>query len=318
VSQPIFVGLNPWLPAPLSRSAWWTKPVRAERLAIFRIGLALVLLADILVWYLPHVTDFFGSESLGSPEVFADRGWLPNWHWSLFRGITSPFALHLIVWGWAVAALGLLLGVQARLCALICWAISISFLNLNFYVHNAGDTIRIIGLFYLMLSPCGAVWSLAPVSPPIENRQSKIENPSGPVYISPWPLRLLFLQLVAIVFFAGLQKTAAPAWRSGEALHYFLADLNLARWPAGQAYLPLALTRAATWFVLAWEIALPLLVLLPMTRVPALVMGVLFHVGLALTVELGPFQFYALCLYLPLLPWERLTDRRTSAPARAT
>jgi hypothetical protein len=138
------------------------------------------------------------------------------------------------------------------------------------------------------------------------------------VYLSPWPLRLLFLQLVAIIFFAGLQKTAAPAWRNGDALHYFLADLNLARWPAGQLHLPFWLTQFGTWFVLGWEISFPLLVLLPMTRVLALVLAVLFHLGLALTVELGPFQFYALCLYLPLLPWERLTAPPSRVPGTST
>ena len=42
------------------------------------------------------------------------------------------------------------------------------------------------------------------------------------------------------------------------------------------------------------------------TRLAALLMGVAFHVGIGLTMELGVFAPYMLCLYVPLLPWERL------------
>src|ERR1700686_3715834 len=40
------VGVVPWLPWPLSAWGWWTEPVRAERLALLRIGVALCLIAD--------------------------------------------------------------------------------------------------------------------------------------------------------------------------------------------------------------------------------------------------------------------------------
>ena len=67
------VGLSPWLPGWLGRSAWWSEPVRAERLAAFRIGMGAMLLLDIFWTYLPRASEFFGPGSLGSPEVFAAR-----------------------------------------------------------------------------------------------------------------------------------------------------------------------------------------------------------------------------------------------------
>jgi hypothetical protein len=45
--------------------------------------------------------------------------------------------------------------------------------------------------------------------------------------------------------------------------------------------------------------------MVPGTRTAALWLGVLFHVGTGLQLELGMFWLYALCLYLPLVPWER-------------
>ncbi len=79
MSERTFVGVNPWLPWPLSGWRWWTEPVRAERLAVLRIALGLVLLWDILWNYLPHAADFFGARSLGSPEMFDYLAEAPRW-----------------------------------------------------------------------------------------------------------------------------------------------------------------------------------------------------------------------------------------------
>ena len=57
MAEPPVTGVNPWLPWPLPRWPWWTRPVRAERLAALRVGVGLVLLIDVLGHYLPRATD---------------------------------------------------------------------------------------------------------------------------------------------------------------------------------------------------------------------------------------------------------------------
>src|SRR5262245_63341779 len=63
------VGTRPWLPWPFCGWQWWTEPVRAERLAAVRIGLALVILFDIATSYAPHVVDYFAGDWFGGPQV---------------------------------------------------------------------------------------------------------------------------------------------------------------------------------------------------------------------------------------------------------
>src|SRR5438093_742176 len=92
------VGLSPWFPWPLSRWSWLNEPIRAERLAAFRIGMGLALFLDVLIMYLPRADDFFGLTSLGSPEVFAAVG-QPYWRWSLLRGVEN----HLVIKGFLIA-----------------------------------------------------------------------------------------------------------------------------------------------------------------------------------------------------------------------
>ena len=70
-----------------------------------------------------------------------------------------------------------------------------------------------------------------------------------------------------------------------------------------------------TWAVLVWEAGFPLLVSLRWTRTVTLLFGVLFHLGIGLSLELGGFAFYMMCLYLPLVPWERFADRQRKTTA---
>ena len=293
------VGLQPWLPSLLARSSWWTKPIRAERLAALRIGMGAMLLLDVLWLYLPRAGDFFGAGSLGSPEVFAGRLTV-GWRWSLLAGISDPHWLQATLIVWAIAALGLMLGIYPRCCALLAWALAISLQNTNYYLHNSGDNVRQIALFYLMLSPCGAAWSVASWW---QNRNS---NDRRSAFIHPWPVRLLLVQLVAIYFVNGIYKLTGGDWRSGEVMHYVLANVAWTRFSYADLPLPPGSVAAMTWTTLVWELGFPVLMLIPKLRAPTLWLGVLFHLGTAVLLPLGLFPIYMLCLYLPLVPWEAM------------
>jgi hypothetical protein len=309
---PHVIGVTPWLPWPLSRWSWWTEPVRAERLAALRIGFAIVLLVDVVLQYLPNYADFFGAGSLGSPEVFAGRA-QGHWHWSLLRSIEDSRLFLPVLLLWAGSAVLLLVGWWPRVAALVAWILSVSILNLNYYLHNGGDRIRNIVLFYLMLTPCGAVWSLdcffrrRRVNPA---QLAPDPSPCTPVFISPWALRLLFIQLALIYFLNGFYKLVGPHWRAGDVLQSVLGNVQWARWSFAQLPLPHLAIQALTWLVLFWELLFPLLVAMRPFRNLTLWVGVLLHIGLAVSLQLGLFSCYMLCLYLPLVPWERWADRK--------
>jgi hypothetical protein len=112
--------------------------------------------------------------------------------------------------------------------------------------------------------------------------------------------------MTLIYFFNGVYKLMGPGWRDGTVMHYVLHD---AGWSRLSLPLPLWLERCMAWFTMGWELGFPLLVLIPKLRAPTLWIGVLFHIATGLQLELGMFPLYALCFYLPLVPWERWVFR---------
>ncbi len=205
--------------------------------------------------------------------------------------------MAMVVWG--LCAVLLMLGAWTRVAAVTAWLLANSFSNLNPNMFNNGDYVRTTILFYLMLSPCAATWSID------STRARRRGQATGPVWVHPWPLRLLMLQLMLIYSFNGFYKMLGSSWRFGNSLYYVMADLYFTRMAYAQFPVPVSMLRAMSYVVLIWETFFPLLVFVPRIRTFILVIGAAFHVGIGVTLELGPFQAYMLCLYLPLLPWER-------------
>jgi hypothetical protein len=297
MSEPQVVGLRPWFPWPLDRWSWWTEPVRAERLAALRIGVAVVLLVDILFYYHPYARDFFGAGSLGAPEVFSANPSFRDWPWSLLSSIESPLAWQAILIVWAMAALLLGLGIYPRIAAAAAWFIGGSVIYVNPYIFNSGDAVRNLLLFYLMLCPSAAVWS------PWGRDRS-----AGPVYVQAWPLRLIYIQMCLTYCISGLSKLN-PDWLSGVAIYRVMGNVFWARWSSNDFGLPYPATVALTWFTVFWEITFPLFVSWRRTRTATLVLGVLFHLGTGASMRIVLFPANMLCFYLPLLPWERWLEK---------
>jgi hypothetical protein len=227
-------------------------------------------------------------------------------YWSLLKDVQDPAVIRLAMWAWTGAVVGLLLGAATRLSAVATWVLSTSFANINPSIDNAGDTVRGIALFYLMLCPCGAAWSV----------DSWVLGRRRGVLVHPWPLRLLFVQMALIYFANGVHKVVGSDWPRGNSLYFVLADTTLTRFSYAQVTLPYTLTRLMTWLVLSWEVSFPLLMIWRPVRIVALCFGALFHAGIFLSMELGGFGPYMLCLYLPLLPWERWADRQRASGGR--
>src|SRR5581483_2165602 len=114
----------------------------------------------------------------------------------------------------------LTLGLATRPATIVAWALAVTFHNRLPWVLNGGDALFRAGLFYLMLAPSGAAWSLDRWLFPARQ----------PVLVPAWPVRLMQIQLALIYFATGVSKLPAD-WLSGEAVYWVMNDLAVARWP---------------------------------------------------------------------------------------
>ena len=212
---------------------------------------------------------------------------------------------------WAASTFLLLVGLWTKPASILSFALFMSFANINTSLDNAGDTIRGILLFLLMLSPCGAVWSVDRLW-----RRARGDD-AAILLVSPWPICVLLLQMAFIYFCNGVYKLHGESWRDGDSLYYVMHNIALVRFSPAILPMPLWLTQLLTYSVLIWEVGFPLLMFNRWTRIAALLFGVGFHLGIYFSMELGFFVPYALCMYLPFVPWERLVRRLGPSPVRS-
>jgi len=280
-------------------------------LALARIGLGSVLLMDLAIRAMSlqaHYTDagVLPREAIGLS--------LNKWRVCLHLVTGSSFGQALLFLLAAVSALALLLGYRTRVATVLCWVLTFSLQNRNPMVLTGGDTVLRCLLFWACFMPLGARWSL---DCQLSKEKPPEDTTAGTTLVGPG-IAAWMVQVFLVHFFAGVLKSGVE-WRSDFTALYYALEIDQLQLPLGALLLklPLPVLKAMTASVMVAELALPLLLfplLLGLDRwrngirltVVATLIG--FHVGLALTLELGIFPFVnivSLLVFLPSFLWER-------------
>jgi Vitamin K-dependent gamma-carboxylase len=250
-------------------------------------------LLGVAGWQALHESEWIQAVPLiGESAAPLDLDWLLQ-PWD-----GNATALRVCVYVLAAAVFLLLIGCWTHFSALVAWTLFTSFDNLNHYLTDTGEVIRYLLLLYVMIGSTGAAWSVDAWRTRTADRR--------PGYVSPWPVRLMFLQLVIIYFATGVFKISGEAWFEGTSLYRVLACVSLTRFDFASLHLPYWSLQLGTWVVLIWEVTFPFMVLFRWTRIIALLLGAIFHIGIWVTFEIGFFAPYMLCFYVPMLPWEKM------------
>ncbi len=262
-----------------------TLDIRA--LALFRVGLALVVLLDLAVrlstWE-AHYSDF-GVLTAARAAVREPLG-----HWSLYQLWPDGVLLGCMVQ--AAAAIALLVGWKTRAATVVVWLLLVSLHGRNSLVLNGGDHLLRILLFWAAWLPLGAVAAADPQgSPPREVRSV---------------VSFALVAQVCLVYLVTMAMKTDPAWWNGSAagqvlqLDLFTTDLGL--WLREQT----SLHPVLTWMTAIGELLGVALALSPwrnqITRSLAVAGFFVMHLGFGLLLELGMFPWVSICSWLPLIP----------------
>jgi predicted DCC family thiol-disulfide oxidoreductase YuxK len=206
------------------------------------------------------------------------------------------------------ALVTLAVGFYSRTSAIMAWILTMSFNHRAITALNGGDDVAVQLLFYLMIAPAGAAWSIDALwrrMKSYEQPATGFESPeprplAPPVTVPPWSLRLIQIQL-AFIYLSSAVAKMIPGWDSdwltGEAMYWVLGDVTLMRWPYALSPAPLWLCRLLSWCTIAFEATFPILVWWPRVRPWLLGLGVIFHISIWATMEIGWFGPNMICYY---------------------
>lgn len=271
---------------------FWFTVSPAYTLGLVRIVFGLL----VITWTLELKTNFdvrFGSQGV-VPRAY-DRPWT----WSVFDFAPSDSAL---LAGWVillVAAIALTIGWQSRIAAIVVLVLIMSFERRNPWVFNAGDMLLRIEAIMIALAPCGAALSVD------QWRRSGSFFSSRECKL--WALRLMQVQVSIIYISTVIAKLRGETWQNGTSVLYSLrqADMLVMQVPEWLTN-NLLIMNMVTWSTLVVEFAIGVLVWNRRCRPWVLAAGVMLHLGISMTLEVGLFSAAIFVLYLTFLPSSRV------------
>jgi hypothetical protein len=195
-------------------------------------------------------------------------------------------------------------------------------------VLYGGDLTGRILLFYLLLAPCGAAFSIDAHRRRralARERLARGETPtrSGPVLGPGWPVRLLQIQIAITYLMTGFSKAQGTDYHDGTALGYALANPVYSRFHGIAAPLFVAMAPVLallTHITLWWELAFAFMLPFRRLRTVALVIGLFVHGGIfvLMTIEWwGPLMILSYLAFVPGRALDRVWMRQVRQARRA-
>jgi len=276
-------------------------------LGLFRIGIALILLYDLLL------------RSFELSFFYTDLGATPRevlWHSPFPMGIVWWISPHMLsgsfAWQAFLFILSALFGVALLLGYRTSWAVAISWFLLmgsqarQPMILQGNDVLLRCALFWSIFVPLGARFSLDSLA---KNATTYHSN-----RILSWGTAAIILQLSLVYFNAGIPKVSYE-WRGDFNALYYVLNMDYFTNPFGYWLLQYpAILVLLTKATLLLEVSVPFLLLMPFgnayLRLILFTIMVGFHLGIYLCMDVGLFSFMCIAYWLVFLPglfWDKLT-----------
>lgn len=266
---------------------FWFRPCDPATISLIRILAGAMILYTHLVWTL-DISGFLGTAGRVAPEFvrrFHDpmqSGYHFAWSfWSYAGSGLSLWGLHLLC---LIVVAMFTVGWFTRVTSVLTWLITVSYAHRLPGTLFGLDQINIMLAMYLVISPCGARYSV--------DRLFARRNGVGsvpPMVSANVALRLIQLHLCVIYLFAGFGKLLGASWWDGTAIWLSLANLEyqsidmtwLCKFPR--------LVNLMTHVALLWEVSYIALIWPRMTRPIVLLLAIPIHLGIAMCLGMVTF-----------------------------
>ena len=211
-------------------------------------------------------------------------------------------------WVFLAYAVLLTLGLWTRLSSVAVFLCLTSIHQRNLLILHGGDAfLRIVG-FFLIFAPAGAALSLDRL---IRVRRG-LEGPEIKPR-APWAQRMIQIELSLLYLTSFWWKMKGHTWLDGTALYYVTHLHSIARFPLPGWIQSAAILRIGSWFTLALEFSLGVLIWFPRFRYPVLLLGLLFHLSIEYALNLPMFSSDVLTAYILFVDPSYLAHLRRTA-----
>ena len=298
-------------------------------LGVFRIALATLLLFDV-ARRIPDV-----------PYFYSNTGFLTN-HFALYRPMSShlfsvyhafgdrELVVALMIFQILVNAL-LLIGWRTKVMQVLAAVLITSLNSRSILLENGGWVVLNLLTVWSLFLPLGKRFSVdalvaswrarREVNVEALNDRSSPKKNHDPVYSL--AVTALIAQWVVIYVFNVVHKTGRP-WRDGTAVYYFFQQdrmvTDFGAWVRN--VIPLEGMKAMSWSALAIESAIAILLVMPWSRhrarLAAFALAVALHGSIDAVVQLGPFSYAMMIMFLALLGPEHWAWLEKKLRARAS
>lgn len=267
--------------------------IDTRSLAVFRIGIAVLIIADLL------------SRSRNFQFYYTDDGvvsqsvaqWWTGDAFSVFYYTSDPTLIAALFILHGLVAVQLLVGYHTRIAAVVSFLFVVSLDHHNPLVLSYADTLFRFLCFWAIFLPLGERWAIDAVHRERSPRREFVG------------LAGLFalLQLILMYFVNGVNKYPSELWRTGEGtpLVFGIDEMTFLLGDTMRQFPTLLEFGGQLWFFML--LVSPLLLLLrDRWRLPLVGLFMGGHLAFALTVRIGAFPYVALVgllLFLQLRFW---------------
>ena len=270
---------------------FWFATTSAKPLGVFRILLGLIVIANLALLAPDLDTWLSDAGRLRGTEAAELAG---PYRLSPLHHYQSPMTIRWMFAATLAAAALFTIGWRTRIASIALYALMLSIHHRNVQTASGADCLLMIFLFYAMLSPCGAAYSLD------HRRKAKKLGATFEPLVAKWPMRLIAIQISIVYLVTALLKSRGPTWIDGSALYYILNNGEARRFTLGLTSYPLLLN-AITFATIGLEFVLAFLLWVRAARPWMIASGLMLHAGIALTINIPIFGELMAIGYLAFL-----------------
>lgn len=273
-------------------NTFWFRPISARPLGVFRILIGLIALGQL--WMISFDLDYWLTDQglMQGTEARILAGPLRP---SPLQWVQDPVSVRVFLGATAVVATLVTVGWHTRVGTVLLYLMMLSLHHRNIPTNCGPDTLLLVMLFYLMLSPSGAAYSLD------ARRVSRKRGTLAEPLIVPWAQRLIQLQLSLIYFDTAVLKSNGSTWLGGTAMHYAINLPELDRYDLSFLSQYPVFLNVLTYISLAVEFGLAVFLWFRPTRSWIAVAGILLHAGVLVIINVPIFGELMTACYLTFL-----------------